>query len=70
MLPALSAFHPFLSSNVSLCILSGLKHFIIFNKLLQYWGIEAEWSSDFCLGGFGSVLVLYTFIITQQAPLL
>ena len=52
---------PFLSSNVLLRILSSSKHFIIFNKLLQYWGIEAEWSSDFCLGGFGSGLTQFYY---------
>ncbi len=59
-------FHPF---SLVMCILSSLKHFIIFNKLIQYWGIEAEWSSDFFLGGFGLVPVLYSFIITQWATL-
>lgn len=60
----------FCSSYVLLCVFSCLKHSIIFNKLLQYWGQEAERSSAFCIAQFGSLPVFYSFIITQHAPLL
>lgn len=45
-----NALSAFLSSNALVHILSSLQDLIIFNKLLQYWRIEAEWSTDFLFG--------------------
>lgn len=51
LLQIFNAVSAFFSRNALVHILSSLKDLIIFNKLLQYWGIEAEWSTAFRFSG-------------------